>query len=85
MFICYPTIYDMTMLEFVSYMKILFEWKHPVYPDSILKTRIISRACARTYGLRHFLTCINSFIVFLLIIAYSILLISVQFFYLNIF
>jgi hypothetical protein len=36
MFICYPTIYDMTMLEFVSYVKILIEWKHRVYPDSIL-------------------------------------------------
>jgi hypothetical protein len=37
MCICYPTIYDMTMLEFVSYIKILIEWKYPVYPDSILK------------------------------------------------
>jgi hypothetical protein len=25
MFICYPTIYDMTMLALVSYMKILIE------------------------------------------------------------
>jgi hypothetical protein len=30
MFICYPTIYDMTMLALVSYMKILIEWKYPV-------------------------------------------------------
>jgi hypothetical protein len=36
MFICYPMIYDMTMLSLVSYMKILIEWKYPVYPDSIL-------------------------------------------------
>jgi hypothetical protein len=34
MFICYPTVYD--MLALVSYMKILIEWKYPVYPDSIL-------------------------------------------------
>jgi hypothetical protein len=40
MFICYPTIYDMTMLAFVSYMNILIEWKYPVYPDSILNSRI---------------------------------------------
>jgi hypothetical protein len=26
MFICYPTIYDMTMLALVSYMKILIEF-----------------------------------------------------------
>ena len=38
MFICYPTIYDMTMLALASYMKILIEWKYMyiVYPDSIL-------------------------------------------------
>jgi hypothetical protein len=42
MFICYPTIYDMTMLAIVSYMKTLIEWKHPVYPDSILnKQRMV--------------------------------------------
>jgi hypothetical protein len=41
MFICYPMIYDMTMLALVSYMNMLIEWKHPVYPDSILK------GCAR--------------------------------------
>jgi hypothetical protein len=38
MFICYPMIYDMTMLALVSYRNILIEWKYPVYPDSILKT-----------------------------------------------
>jgi hypothetical protein len=43
MFICYPTIYDMTMLALVSYMKILIEWKYPVYPDSILKFDITIR------------------------------------------
>jgi hypothetical protein len=37
MFICYSAIYDMTMLSRISYMKILIEWKYPVYPDSILK------------------------------------------------
>jgi hypothetical protein len=36
MYICYPTIYDMTMLALVSYMKILIGWKYPVYPDIIL-------------------------------------------------
>jgi hypothetical protein len=35
MSICYPTIYDMTMLALVSYMLLLIEWKYPVYPDSI--------------------------------------------------
>jgi hypothetical protein len=40
LFICYTTIYYMTMLALVSYMKILIEWKHPVYPDSILKLNI---------------------------------------------
>jgi hypothetical protein len=33
---CYPKIYDMTMLALASYMNILIEWKHPVYPDIIL-------------------------------------------------
>jgi hypothetical protein len=37
MCICYPTIYDMTMLALASQLKILVEWKYPVYPDSILK------------------------------------------------
>jgi hypothetical protein len=37
MSICYPTIYDMTMLALVSYMSLLIEWEYPVYPDSILK------------------------------------------------
>jgi hypothetical protein len=36
MFICYPTIYDMNILAFVLYMKILIEWEYPVYPDSII-------------------------------------------------
>jgi hypothetical protein len=40
MFICYPTIYDMAMFSLVSYMKILIEWKYPVYPDSILNIYI---------------------------------------------
>jgi hypothetical protein len=31
MFICYPMIYDMTMLALASYMNILTEWKYPVY------------------------------------------------------
>jgi hypothetical protein len=39
MSICYPTIYDITMLALVSYMTILIEWKHPVYPDGILNAR----------------------------------------------
>jgi hypothetical protein len=43
MFICYPTIYDMTMLACISYMKRLIEWKYPVYPDSILNSVAISR------------------------------------------
>jgi hypothetical protein len=42
MFICYPTIYDITMLALVSYMKILIELKYPVYPDSILKRSLIN-------------------------------------------
>jgi hypothetical protein len=42
MFICYPTIYDMTMLALVSYMKILIEWMYPVYPDSILDVETFS-------------------------------------------
>jgi hypothetical protein len=46
MFICYPMIYDMTMLALVSYMKILIEWKYPVYPDSILN--LTSWYCFRT-------------------------------------
>jgi hypothetical protein len=36
MFICYPTINDMTILALISYMKIVIECKYPVYPDSIL-------------------------------------------------
>jgi hypothetical protein len=36
MFICYPTIYYLTNLALVSYMKLLIEWKYPVYHDSIL-------------------------------------------------
>jgi hypothetical protein len=38
MCIRYQTIYDMTMLVLVSYMKILIECKYPVYPDSIRNT-----------------------------------------------
>jgi hypothetical protein len=41
MFICYPTIYDITMLAPVSYVKILIELKHTVYPDSILNINIV--------------------------------------------
>jgi hypothetical protein len=41
MCICYPTIYAMTMLALISYMKILIEWKYPVDPDSILNTVLI--------------------------------------------
>jgi hypothetical protein len=37
MIICYPTIYDMILLALVSYIKILIEWKYPVFPDRILK------------------------------------------------
>jgi hypothetical protein len=36
MFICYPTIYDLTMSTLVSHMKLIIEWKYPVYPDSII-------------------------------------------------
>jgi hypothetical protein len=36
MFIFYPTIYAMTMLTLVSYIKLVIEWKYPVYPDSTL-------------------------------------------------
>jgi hypothetical protein len=41
MFICYPTIYDMSMLALVSYTQILIEWQYPVYPDSILKVQAL--------------------------------------------
>jgi hypothetical protein len=36
MFISYLTISDMTMLALVTYMKIMIEWKYPVYPYSRL-------------------------------------------------
>jgi hypothetical protein len=29
------------MLSLVSYIKILIEWKYPVYPDSILKVEML--------------------------------------------
>jgi hypothetical protein len=48
MFICYPTIYDMPMLALASYMKILIEWKHFVYPDSILKAITYSGTLTKT-------------------------------------
>jgi hypothetical protein len=48
MFICYTPIYDMTMLALVSYMKILIEWKYPVYPDSILNWKAIRELMAVT-------------------------------------
>jgi hypothetical protein len=44
MFICYLTIYDMTILGLVSYMKILIKWNYPVYPDSVLNMRYV-RLC----------------------------------------
>jgi hypothetical protein len=49
MFICYPTIYHMTMLALVSYMKIMIEWKYPVYPDSILYMEVSCRRWTRGY------------------------------------
>jgi hypothetical protein len=49
--ICYPTIYDMTMLALAAYMKILIEWKHPVYPDRIFKDLFGEVRCSGTiYG-----------------------------------
>jgi hypothetical protein len=53
MFICYPTIYDMTMLALVSYMNILIEWKYPVYPDSILKCNKVLKGNSIVNG-QHF-------------------------------
>jgi hypothetical protein len=49
----------MTMLTLASYMKILIEWKYPVYPDSILNKYRTNTKISNTRVKLHRCECVG--------------------------